>query len=206
MEAAGRRGIGRAWDIAVQDRPLPLALPHPGQQSVDGERLGDDGAHGLAGVQRGVRILEDHLDLAMQRLQRSSLSVRDVLPLEQDAAGGRLEQPDEEPRGGALAAARLTNYPQRLSLPDREGHAVHCPDGADAPLEDDASSYREVLDQVADLDQPLAVRWPTLDRLLLGGDGHGISACGEMAAPSGAGAPAVTGSASARSSAGVRPR
>ena len=58
---------------------LALALLQP----VDRERLGDDRADRLARVQRRVRVLEDHLHLAPQRLQLARrLSVDDLLALE----------------------------------------------------------------------------------------------------------------------------
>ncbi len=43
-----------------------LGLRHPGHH----QRLGDDGGHAAARVQRLVRVLEDHLDVAAQRAQR----------------------------------------------------------------------------------------------------------------------------------------
>ena len=49
------------------DRPLALALAR--LELVDRERLADDRADRLARVQRRVRVLEDHLHLAPQRLE-----------------------------------------------------------------------------------------------------------------------------------------
>ncbi len=41
----------------------------PRAHALDQQRFGDDPGHGLAGVERGVRVLEDHLDVPAQRAQ-----------------------------------------------------------------------------------------------------------------------------------------
>src|SRR3712207_7174984 len=53
-------------------RSLALALVHP----VDRERFGDDRADRAPRVQRGVRVLEDHLHLAPQWLDLDRKSTR----------------------------------------------------------------------------------------------------------------------------------
>ena len=74
-------------------QPLHLALslaPCPGRRLVDRERLADDRADRLARVQRGVRVLEDQLNLAADGLQfEPPFEARDVLALEADLPGGR---------------------------------------------------------------------------------------------------------------------
>jgi hypothetical protein len=135
-----------------------LALALALELSVDGERLGDDRADGLAGVQRRVRVLEDHLHLAVKALQPVALALRDVLAVEQDLPRGRVEQPHQEPGGRALTAAGLADQPKRLAVVDVERHAVDGLDRPDLALEDDPARDREVLDQVADLEQRRAVR------------------------------------------------
>ena len=59
----------------------------------------------------------------------------------------------QQPRGGRLAAARLAHEPERLApqtSKETPSTALH---GADLLLEDDPLAQREVLDEVADLDQ-----------------------------------------------------
>ena len=73
--------------------------------------------------------------------------------LERDRARGRVHQPAQQPGGRALAAAGLADDAQRLALHDVEGDAVDRLDRADLALEDDPALDREVLDEVADLDQ-----------------------------------------------------
>jgi len=69
------------------------------------ERGADDGADRMPGVERGVRVLEDHLDLAPQRPHLARPQVRDVVTVDHDLAAGRLVQPGQQAAGGGLAAA-----------------------------------------------------------------------------------------------------
>ena len=82
--------------------------------------------------------------------------MRDVAAVEVDLARGRLEQPGDEAGGGALAAPALADDPQRLAPVDGEADPVDRPHGADLALEDDPPGDREVLDEVARLEQRLA--------------------------------------------------
>jgi hypothetical protein len=116
---------------------------------VDPERLGDDLAHGHPRVQRGVRILEDDLDLAPDRPHLTPLEARDVAAVEEDRAGRRLEQLDDRAPERRLAAARLADDAERLALADGKVDPVDCADGADGVLED-ARLDRKVLDEPLD--------------------------------------------------------
>jgi hypothetical protein len=149
------------------DRALALAVPL--LQAVDHERLADDRSDRLARVQRRVRILEDHLHLAAQRLQLSPRQVCDLLARDLDAAARRLEEPVDQARRRRLATACLADDAERLAALDVERDAVHGAHSADLLLEDDPPGDREVLDEVADLHEVVAVgRGRQLDRLLLG--------------------------------------
>ena len=81
---------------------------------------GDGGAHGVPGVQRGVGILEHHLDLAthgqgaLAHVGRQGMARKGELP-----TVGR-DQPGEQPADGGLARARFTHQPQRLAGRQRE--------------------------------------------------------------------------------------
>ena len=63
-------------------------------------------------VQRGVGVLEDHLDLAAQRLELRRRQLREVLALEDDLAGGGLVEPGDQAARGRLAAAGLADEPK----------------------------------------------------------------------------------------------
>ena len=68
--------LGREPDDVHQLLHAPLRVAV--RLAVDDERVGDDRAHALARVERGRRILEDHLHLAPQRPQRAPVELRDV--------------------------------------------------------------------------------------------------------------------------------
>src|ERR1700722_18163115 len=95
-----------------------LALPLPREQTMNGERLSDDRTDGPPWVQGRVGVLEDHLNVAVKRLEPLALLSGDVLSVEYDAAGGGVQQADEQPSRGALAAARFAHDPQRLTALD----------------------------------------------------------------------------------------
>jgi hypothetical protein len=57
---------------------------------------------------------------------------------------GRLDEPDDGPGEGRLAAARLADEPERLAAVHVERHAVHGAHVAHAALEDQALGDREV--------------------------------------------------------------
>src|SRR4029079_7622662 len=71
---------------------VPLLEP------VDLERSTDDRSDRLTRVERRVGVLEDHLHLAAQGLQRAAAQVRDVVALEADRATRRLEEPHDQAR------------------------------------------------------------------------------------------------------------
>ena len=103
----------------------------------------------LRGLSEEYGILEDDLRLAAEPLQPLALRLGDVLALDADRARGRVEQADEQPGDGALAAAGLADEAERLAGGQLERDAVDRLHRADLPLEDDAAGEREVLDEVA---------------------------------------------------------
>ncbi len=124
--------------------------------AVEPHRRLDDGADGVPGVQRRVRVLEDHLEVAAGFPHPSGGPVGDVLAVEQDGAAGGFEQPGDQAARGRLAAAGLADQPQRLAGSDREVDAVDGSYGPDLPLEDDALPEGEVLLQTAHFEEVLA--------------------------------------------------
>ena len=139
----------------ILDRALALTLALV--DAMDDEWLADDRPDGLARVQRRVRVLEDHLELAPQGLELPAREIGDLLAIDLDAAARGVEQASQQPRGRGLAAAGLTDDSERLAALHLEGQAVHRANGSNLLLEDDPRGDREVLDEVADLDQRLAL-------------------------------------------------
>ncbi len=137
----------------VLDRALHAVL---GLDVLQPERRADDGAHGVPGVQRGVRVLEDHLDVPAQRPDLPGAQVGDVHPLELHAAAGRFEQPGDQPAHCRLAAAGLADHAQGLPGVHREADPVDRLHGPVDPLEQ-ALADGEVLLQPGDPQQRLAL-------------------------------------------------
>src|SRR5262249_52863417 len=118
---------------------LPLGA---GGGAVDVERVTDDRADPAARGQRAVRVLEDHLDVAPERLARR---LADVLAFEEDAALGDRVQPGDAAGQRRLAAAALTDDAQRLPAAYLKVDAVDRVYAADLPLEEDPLLDGEVL-------------------------------------------------------------
>src|SRR4029079_3053935 len=94
--------------------------------------------YGHPRVQRGERVLEDHLDVRAQRAERAApqevhpdgLTTADA---EQDLAARRRERAEDEARRRRLPAARFADEPERLALGDVEAHPLHGDHGSDLP-------------------------------------------------------------------------
>ena len=145
--------LGVQPDTIHQFLNLPPSLAFALVQAVDRVGLGDDRPDRLAGVQRRVGVLEDHLQIAVECLQPAALALGDVLSLEQDASGGGIEQAHQEPCGGALAAPGFADDPQRLPGLDSEGDLIDRLHRADPPLEDDPLRDRKMLGEATSFDQ-----------------------------------------------------
>ncbi len=130
------------------DEGEQLAHASPGLRTtgdgVDAKRFSDDTADRMPRVQRSERILEDHLHSSPERSQRTLLQVRDVLPIEDDPAGGRFVQSKDRSAESRLATAGLADEAERLALIDRQRHVVDRLDVADVAIEDDPARDREV--------------------------------------------------------------
>ncbi len=126
-----------------------------GLDALEPERRADDRADRVPRVQRGVRVLEDHLDVAAHRPHLAHGQVRDVPALELDLAARRLDQPGDEPAHRRLAAAGLADDAQGLPRVHLEVDAVDGLDRGGLPSQQ-ALADREVLDQALDPEQRLA--------------------------------------------------
>lgn len=128
-----------------------LALPAP-RDFVDGERLAHGGPDGHARVQRGVGVLEDDLHIAPAPSHGGAVQGEEVLPLEEDLAGGGLLEAEDAPTEGGLAGAGLAHEAEGLALLDAEGDAVDGPHVAHGALEEPPPDG-EALTEVADFDE-----------------------------------------------------
>src|SRR4051812_3017857 len=135
---------------------LAPRLPRP--ELVDDERLGDDVADGHPRIERGVRILEDDLELSADLAQLFAPEPRQLLTAETDRAGRRLQQLQDAVAGGRLAGPRLTHETERLPSADLERNVVDGLDVVDRLLDQDPLLDRKVLLQVLDDEQRLGVR------------------------------------------------
>ncbi len=115
-------------------------------------RGGQDLPDGLTGVERGVRILEDHLQVAAHGPHQPLVQRGQFPSGHRDRARGRLDEPGQQPCDGGLAAAGLADQTQCLSRVYPHRHTVDRPDLSDEPP-GQAVPYREPLDQVARLQQ-----------------------------------------------------
>ena len=84
------------------------------------DRLTDDIAHAQARVQARIRVLKHHLGFAAQRLQSPLRQRRDVLAIEADRSGGRVDQPEDQTPDRTLAGARFTHKAQHFARSHRE--------------------------------------------------------------------------------------
>ena len=123
-----RRGVGgQARRSRSSSRTRCAAARRPAMP-CDAQRLADDRARRCAaGSATRTGPGRPSASAAAAGAGRRSPSVRDVLAVELDRAGGRLVEPEDRAADGGLPAARLADQAERLAAPDVESHAV---DGA----------------------------------------------------------------------------
>lgn len=131
------------------------------RDAVQQHRFRNGGADRLARVERAERVLEDHLDLSPRRLERPFVQLQDVLPVEADRTGGRLDQPQDAAARRGLAAAGLADQRQGLALPYRKRDALDRVDIADRPVEE-AALDRKARDEIADFQDRLTLEFRAL--------------------------------------------
>ena len=124
----------------------------PVAEAVDAQPFADAVGDRCPWIEARVRVLEDHLHPAPIGLEVGALEAGDVLAVEADRSRGRIDQPQQQPPDGRLAAAGLANQSKRLAPLDVEADVVHGLHQGHGPLRD-AALHREVLDEVADLDK-----------------------------------------------------
>jgi hypothetical protein len=97
---------------------------------VHGRRLADDVLDPHARVERGHRVLEDHLDLQRRLARIRPPEFGDVAAAIEDAPLARLKEPGDHPPDGRLAGTGFADEPTTSPWRDVEIDAV---DGVDLP-------------------------------------------------------------------------
>jgi hypothetical protein len=143
----------------VRHAVLQLA---PFRQSVDHQRLTHDLPDRHARIERGKRILENHLQVRPQRFERPLGQLRQIHHLavrlaELHLACRRGQRPQDAARRRRLARAGLTHQAERLPGHEVKVHVIHRPDRGGDLFEDALARDREVLAQPADGKQRLGV-------------------------------------------------
>ncbi len=167
-KTVGERGADSDGVEQLRDALPALALV----ETVDGESFGDDAADGHTGIERGVGVLEDHLDAAADLPETAAAERGEVdgafgkggkavfvaggAGVEPDVAGSGPVELEDGAAGGRLAAARLADEAEGLAVVNGEGEAVDGLDGGDLSLNEDAALDGEVELEVLHLDQGLA--------------------------------------------------
>jgi hypothetical protein len=100
----------------------PLDPAHPGGLL---ERHLDDLVDGLARIERGERILEDHLELSPERTQVPVRHPGDVDPVEEKRTATRLDQAHDRLAERRFSASGLADQPDNLTGMNMQVHAVN---------------------------------------------------------------------------------
>ena len=124
--------LGLKPDPVHQLLDLPAEL-RPGGEPVQAQLVPDDLPHPLARVERGIGVLEDHLDVAPDRLQLLAREADELLAQILHRPRGWLEQLDDRAAEGRLATARLADEAQGLALVQRQADVVDGVDGSPPP-------------------------------------------------------------------------
>ena len=144
--------VGAQPDLVEQLGDARLALLRR-DVGVVLQRLGDDAAGRHARIERRVRVLEHHLHALAVRAHRAGVEMRDVLAVEADRAGGRLDQAQQQRADRRLAAAGLADEAERLARRDREADAVDRLDRRTDRREQPAAAARKCLFRSVDLER-----------------------------------------------------
>ena len=112
--------FGRQADALQDGRDAPLDLAAR-EGALRGERQRHDVIDAAARIERGERVLEHRLDQPRARL---AVEIEQALSVDQRGAGGRREQPEDQPRERRLPAAGLAHDPEHAAGRHAERHIV----------------------------------------------------------------------------------
>jgi hypothetical protein len=116
------RGVGRQVDAVQQVADPGTGLP--GAHPVAEQRLGEGVPDGEGGVQGGVGILEDDLEIAAQLPAAGPAGLVDALPGEGDGARVDGDETEDGAAQGRLARPGLADQPEGLTRADVEADAL----------------------------------------------------------------------------------
>src|SRR5690606_23519343 len=116
------RDAGVEPDVVEElgERGCPVARCDSGVRSP---HFVDDGAHGHARVERGTRILEHHLDLALEGGRPARYGAQ-LGPVEANGARAELLEADDAAGDGRLSGARLAHDREGLVVSEAQAHTV----------------------------------------------------------------------------------
>src|SRR6516162_7994413 len=77
-----------------------------------------------ARVERGIAVLEHHLHRALHFAYGNAVVASDLLAIEDQGTGVGLDQADQEPRRGRLAAPGLPHNAERLAFAELEAECI----------------------------------------------------------------------------------
>ena len=129
-----------------------------GDFAVNLNRLGKRRINSHAWVERGVRVLKNHLEIGTCGAQFLAAHVGEGSAAEGDGAGGRLDELQDGAAEGGFAAAGLADEAKHFALGQAQRHAVHCLDRAGDFAEQNPFLHREVGLQIIDLEVGVAHR------------------------------------------------
>jgi hypothetical protein len=95
-----------------------------------------DAAYRQECVERGRRVLENALNLAPVGTQSTTIHLRDVATVQEDAAGRGLKQPQNQSSERGLAATALANNGRDLAARQVEGDSIDRTYGGGTPTVD----------------------------------------------------------------------
>ena len=122
--------VGVAGAVSGPEAHQVEKLEHPVEDllrchlGVDPHRLADDAAYGVTGIQRRVRVLEDHLHTRSELAQLLLAEGRELDVAQPDLAGRRAMELQHSPPGRGLAAPALADQPERLAREEIEAHTI----------------------------------------------------------------------------------
>src|ERR1700674_1217847 len=87
----------------------PVVRIRTTEKAMHDHRFGDRATNGLARIEAGERILEDHLHTSAGCAQACAVERADILTLKQDSPGIGLDQAQDRAARGRLAATTLAD-------------------------------------------------------------------------------------------------
>ena len=124
-EPAGQLAHDGRVEVDELEQLLDLAGAHRTRRAPPGAGgLGDRRAHGHAGIERGERVLEDHLHPPLQPADVAGAPVPRRDPVEQHLPAGDRDEPDDRLGEGGLARAGLPDQTDDRLLRHGEVGAV----------------------------------------------------------------------------------